>query len=147
MRQGPIVHFTHSGCRPDAFVAPDSRALQANVLCLFSISTVMRCQPFGSPRATAVPDRTPKKSLLSKRMAPNPITYPCFTCGGEFRFGPHVYDGHHIGAYQINVCRPCWGGNWDGWTPRHESKLLARLRELSLPIPTRNAAGYLPRDP
>jgi hypothetical protein len=84
---------------------------------------------------------------MSRRTAPEPIHYPCFTCGGTFRFGPHVYDGHHIAAYKFNVCSGCWSGNWDGWAPHYERKILIHLAENGLPIPARNAAGYLPRDP
>ena len=84
---------------------------------------------------------------MSRRTAPEPIHYPCFTCGGTFRFGPHVYDGHHIAAYKFNVCSGCWSGNWDGWAPHYERKILIHLAENGLPVPARNAAGYLPRDP
>jgi hypothetical protein len=76
-----------------------------------------------------------------------PQRYPCFTCGGSFCFGPHIYEGHHIDAYKINVYSVCWNGNWDGWVPRYERKILAHLAENGLPVPARNAAGYLPRSP
>lgn len=72
--------------------------------------------------------------------------YPCFTCGMSFQFGPHRYAGRHIRAYRINVCQPCYSGNWDGWSPAYEAKLLAHLAEKGLPVPPRNGEGYLPRD-
>jgi hypothetical protein len=51
-----------------------------------------------------------------------PQRYPSFTCGSSFRFGPHIYEGHHIDAYKINVCSVCWNGNWDGWVPHYERR-------------------------
>jgi hypothetical protein len=74
------------------------------------------------------------------------IMYPCFMCGHSFQFGPHRYDGHHIARYKISVCSGCWAGNWDGWAPHYEAKLLAHLEEQGLPIPDRNAKGWLPRE-
>lgn len=76
----------------------------------------------------------------------NCVTYPCFICGQRFPFGPHRYEGKHVRAYRMNVCMPCWSGNWDGWAPHHEAKLLERLSDKGLPIPPRNDEGFLPRD-
>lgn len=84
---------------------------------------------------------------MTRLTTPESIKYPCFTCGGTFRFGPHVYDGHHVSAYRINVCSGCWGGNWDGWAPHYEPRLLAHLVAEGLAVPERNASGYLPRNP
>lgn len=73
--------------------------------------------------------------------------YRCFTCGGEFQFGPHVYDGRHIAAYDMTFCMGCYGGNWDGWAPRYEPRILAHLKDKGLEAPARNEGGYLPRHP
>jgi hypothetical protein len=40
--------------------------------------------------------------------------YNCFLCTRPFQFGPHVYDGRHIGSWDIEVCGRCVRGNWDG---------------------------------
>jgi hypothetical protein len=70
----------------------------------------------------------------------------CFICGGDFQFGPHRYEGRKIPRYNINVCNNCYEANWDGWAPHYEKKLVAHLRKEDLPIPERNAEGWLPRD-
>lgn len=69
----------------------------------------------------------------------------CFTCGTKFQMGPHAYDGKYVRTYQISVCRACWKGNWDGWAPHYEERLIAHLKEKGLPIPERNEKGWLPR--
>lgn len=70
----------------------------------------------------------------------------CFTCGGEFRYGPQRYDGRAINRYDIAVCRACYEGNWDGWAPHYEEKLVAHLDEKGIPHPKRNDKGWWPRD-
>lgn len=63
------------------------------------------------------------------------------------KWGPHLYEGLYIPRYGITVCRKyCYEGNWDGWAPHHEEKIIATLREKKLPIPERNEKGWLPRD-
>ena len=74
-----------------------------------------------------------------------PIMMRCFTCGGEFPFGPHRYDGKHIPAYQFTVCSGCYSANWDGWGPMFEEKILKHLEENGLPVPARRG-DWLPRD-
>lgn len=70
----------------------------------------------------------------------------CELCHSEFQFGPHRYDGKHIARYQMTVCRTCYQANHDGWAPAWEERVLAVLKEKGLPVPERNAEGYLPRD-
>lgn len=70
----------------------------------------------------------------------------CDTCGGQFQFGPHIYDGKHIDAYGITVCMGCYRGNWDGWAPHYEPVITRNLKEHGLPLPKRNEKGWLPRD-
>lgn len=70
----------------------------------------------------------------------------CDLCNKEFQFGPHMYDGKHIPRYQITVCMSCWNGNWDGWAPDLEARLISHLKNKGLPIPERNAKGWLPRE-
>lgn len=69
----------------------------------------------------------------------------CHTCDSEFKFGPHEYRGRKILLYDIMVCSSCFQANWDGWQPRLESRVTARLLEQGKPLPERNANGLLPR--
>jgi hypothetical protein len=70
----------------------------------------------------------------------------CFSCGTSFVFGMNQYDGHYVPRYKISVCRICYQGNWDGWSPGVEAKLRPHLAAEGLPIPDRNAKDWLPRD-
>ncbi len=70
----------------------------------------------------------------------------CFICGGDFQCGPHIYRGRRIARYDIDVCDGCYNSNWDGWNQRAEKKLIAHLEEKGIPIPKRNAQGWLPRE-
>jgi hypothetical protein len=78
-------------------------------------------------------------------MAQDKFIFPCFTCGNQFQFGPHRYDGENIPRYQICGCRTCYAASWDGWGPHHEQRVLAHLEKKGLPIPERNEKGWLPR--
>ena len=71
----------------------------------------------------------------------------CGACNTEFQFGPHRYDGTYIKAYDMTVCLTCYGANWDGWAPIWEPRILKHLEAKGLPVPRRNSAGWLPRDP
>lgn len=79
-------------------------------------------------------------------MPENKMMYKCFICGGQFKMGPHEYDGKYIKSYDISVCMPCYQGNWDGWAPPYEQKLLAHLKNKGLSIPARNSKDLLPRE-
>lgn len=70
----------------------------------------------------------------------------CFMCDSEYQMGPHRYDGKYIPRYKINVCKICYGGNWDGWAPHYEDKLIEHLKKESIPIPEKNEKGWFPRD-
>lgn len=67
-------------------------------------------------------------------------------CGRKFQFGPHKYDGKYIPRYDIEVCMICHKGNWDGWAPDCEKKLINYLTKKGKEIPERNKEGWLPRD-
>jgi hypothetical protein len=69
----------------------------------------------------------------------------CEMCGSEFRYGPRRYEGKFIPRNQLMVCRTCWDGNWGGWNPRFEAKLIAHLQAKGLPVPERNDKGWFPR--
>jgi hypothetical protein len=70
----------------------------------------------------------------------------CGVCNAQFQFGPHIYDGKHLSRYGLTVCSGCYSGNYDGWGPMAEKQLLAHLAAKGLPVPERNAAGWLPRE-
>jgi hypothetical protein len=74
------------------------------------------------------------------------IMYQCELCSSQFQFGPHRYAGKFIARYQIMVCSMCYDGNWDGWGPMREARLLTHLEDKGLPVPQRNENGWLPRD-
>jgi hypothetical protein len=70
----------------------------------------------------------------------------CDLCGNQFQMGPHRYDGKWINRYQLSVCRSCYNGNWDGWGPFAEEKLIPHLKMKGIAIPERNDKGCIPRD-
>jgi len=72
--------------------------------------------------------------------------FTCQLCGASYQMGRHKYDGKQIPKYNLGVCRMCYEGNWDGWSPQYEQKIIAHLKENNLPIPERNENGLLPRD-
>ena len=71
--------------------------------------------------------------------------YTCHMCGVEYQMGLHIYDSKHIATYKLDVCKSCYVGNWDGWAPHYEEKLIAHLKEKSIPVPERNEKGWYPR--
>jgi hypothetical protein len=68
----------------------------------------------------------------------------CKVCNSSFQFGPGVYDGKHIRAYNMTVCKTCWDSNWDGWNPSAEAVILRHLEEQGIDIPQR-IDGLIPR--
>jgi hypothetical protein len=73
-------------------------------------------------------------------------TFPCDSCGRLFEYAMGRYRGRPVPAYGIIVCDGCYEGNWDGWGPAREPKIIARMTELGRPLPPRNEEGLLPRD-
>jgi hypothetical protein len=68
--------------------------------------------------------------------------YECFMCGSDFQFGPHVYGGRAIGAWNISVCQSCYSSNHDGIVREQHPKLMAHLKEQGLGIQLNNR-GWL----
>lgn len=64
--------------------------------------------------------------------------FNCEVCGKLYQSG-----GNRGGIF---CCDFCWDGNWDGWAPHYENILLEHLKRKGLPIPKRNAKGWLPRN-
>lgn len=73
--------------------------------------------------------------------------FKCDVCGRPYQHGSGRYEGHRLELYGgVFCCDSCWQGNWDGWTPQNEHVLLEHLKQKNLPVPERNAKGWLPRD-
>lgn len=53
----------------------------------------------------------------------------------------HWHEGQYIKSWDILVCRTCYDANWDGLNPHAVAKLIAYLKEHSLPIPPPDANG------
>jgi hypothetical protein len=70
----------------------------------------------------------------------------CDVCRRSFQYGPNTYDGRYVSAYGITVCSVCYASNWDGWGPFAEPAVIRKASENGLPLPARNAKGWLPRD-
>lgn len=80
-------------------------------------------------------------------MTKDKFMFKCDVCGAMYQHGPHRYEGHKLKLYgNIFCCDSCWQGNWDGWAPHYEKMLLDHLRQKNLPVPERNAKGWLPRN-
>lgn len=79
-------------------------------------------------------------------MTKDRFMFSCDVYGRAYQHGPHRYEGHRLALYgNAFCCDSCWTGNWDGWGPREELKLLGILKEKNLPTPQRNEKGWLPR--
>lgn len=79
-------------------------------------------------------------------MSKERFMFQCAVCDQPYQHGPHRYEGHKLELYgDVFCCGPCWDGNWDGWGPRAEPRILAILNQKKLPIPARNGKGWLPR--
>jgi len=74
------------------------------------------------------------------------LMFVCDVCGCKYQMGRNKYDGKKIPRYNLGVCMGCYEGNWDGWSPGHEEKILKHLKDKGLAIPERNKNGLLPRD-
>ena len=73
--------------------------------------------------------------------------FKCDVCGAMYQHGPHKYEGHRLELYgDIFCCDTCWQGNRGGWAPHREKTLLDHLKRKNLPVPKRNAKGWLPRN-
>ncbi|MBI9080163.1 MAG: hypothetical protein JEY79_10545 [Pseudodesulfovibrio sp.] len=72
--------------------------------------------------------------------------YQCYACGDDFEYGPHDHGGEWLAGYEVDVCRTCYDGNGDGWSPQYEDQFLARIEELDIEEPERNDNDLLPRE-
>lgn len=74
---------------------------------------------------------------------PETITYDCFLCRRDFKFGHGSYNGKYIKPWDIMVCDGCFGGNWDGIVPSTYPHLITHLKNKGIE-PRLNAKGWLP---
>ena len=79
-------------------------------------------------------------------MKTRPFEVTCVLSGKTFQMGDGVYEGTFVPRYQMNVYQPCYLGNHDGYASHYDENILEHLKEKGLPVPERNAKGYLPRD-
>jgi len=70
------------------------------------------------------------------------IMYDCSLCGRPFQYGPHIYNGRHIAAWDVQLCDICLRSNWDGIVPERAPRLLSHLKQRNIPIQL-NASGWL----
>lgn len=70
----------------------------------------------------------------------------CDICGRILFQGVEYYPLRKIGGYNLFCCEVCYDGNWDGWNPRYEAKLLEHLKANGINAPLRNEKGWLPRE-
>ncbi len=52
------------------------------------------------------------------------VFYVCMLCEHPFLFGPHVYDGRLIPAWDLQFCNDCLGKHMDGIVPQSYPKLM-----------------------
>lgn len=74
------------------------------------------------------------------------VMHSCDMCRTNYQMGPHIYDGKYIPRYELNVCKICYDGNWDGWSSHYEKKLLSHIEKHNIHPPERNEKGWFPRD-
>ena len=85
-----------------------------------------------------------KKFIIAEGMVPFEVK--CDICGETHYQGAGVYPLRKVSGYEIFCCDKCYDGNWDGWNPRHEAKLIDRLKKIGVNPPQRNKKGWLPRE-
>ena len=79
---------------------------------------------------------------MALRMLDGKPFYDWFLCDRPFQFGDHVYDGRHIRQWDIQLCRFCVAGNWDGIVLETHPRLAEHLRERQIPFQL-NDKGWL----
>jgi len=66
----------------------------------------------------------------------------CFLCLRQFQFGPSIYDGERVHAWDIMVCSICLSGNHDGIVPSTYPRLITHLEARGIQ-PKTNARGWI----
>lgn len=71
----------------------------------------------------------------------------CDLCGKQYQMDQGRYEGNKLELYGAAFCcDTCWKGNWDGWGPIREPRIIQICEEKNIPIPPRNEKGWLPRN-
>lgn len=68
--------------------------------------------------------------------------YDCILCDVPFQFGPHVYMGRHIAAWNVQICEVCIRANWNGIMTEQHPRLMEHLRKQGVPVKL-NPKGWL----
>jgi hypothetical protein len=79
---------------------------------------------------------------MAMKMDGEKIFCDCILCDVPFQRGPHVYNGRHIGAWDVEICDLCVSRNRDGIMPDRHPRLIAHLRTKGVPIKL-NPKGWL----
>lgn len=79
---------------------------------------------------------------MSLRMDNQKIYYDCILCERPFQFGPHIYDGRHISAWDVEICQRCIRSNWDGIVTSDHPRLVEHLNKQGVQIKL-NPKGWL----
>lgn len=66
----------------------------------------------------------------------------CFLCQTPFQYGPHIYSGRPVKAWDVMACNRCLDANWDGIVPSRHPRLIAHLEERGVEIRL-NAKGWI----
>lgn len=69
------------------------------------------------------------------------VSRDCACCGRSFRFGPGIYDGDRVPAWDVMICRWCKPSIWDRELPPTD-RLLAALKVSRVAVKL-NANGML----
>ena len=56
------------------------------------------------------------------------ILIECLLCKHPFQFGPHRYEGRHIGSWEMSLCDICLSSNQDGIIADHHPQLVEHLQ-------------------
>jgi hypothetical protein len=72
----------------------------------------------------------------------DPVMIDCFLCNRAFQFGPHIYRGRRVQAWNVMICGGCNRGNWDGVVPGVRPHLVPYLQSKGIEV-RYNANGWI----
>ena len=75
-------------------------------------------------------------------MSEIPYMAECFLCKKPFQFGPHIYNGRKIPAWDMLVCSGCYTGNWDGIVPEVRPHIIPYLQSKEIEVKL-NQQGWI----
>lgn len=56
------------------------------------------------------------------------LMYDCALCESPFQFGPHLYQGQPVNAWNIMLCKNCIKDNRDGVVPSAHPELIRYIK-------------------